>query len=370
MSVAEFFQQPDPGPPIDLSEPPSQSPSTPVSISSESSEHTLSSGDDWTEDEDDDLELIGEIHRVDGDVDSYTSSSSLSPEQESAEYTQFLDGLFTQVVDREVFRTDTTGLVNQPQLIHFIKDHSGRVKCAVCDDRIRRDQIRIDYRPAFRSAQVKHTHVVCAGSNRALYFPSRGAELISFAEGFTEDEKTEFVRVLQASLPSEQNARGRLYPVVRGGDAHELAVERRRRNEELRQQLSHTIGGPRYLFAREALGVQRGSVGFLFPTTYGQQFQSAYRGLSAEILESLPRVSVTPTEGTNTPEQEEHTCVVCLEPMTVDQKIIMLPCFHRFHEGCISTWLRNSKQCPIDKLNVEDLLRDGGSSQSIPYTLR
>lgn len=362
MSVAEFFQQ-EPRPPIDLSEPISHSPSTPVSISSESSDHTLSSGDDWTEEEEDDLEMIGEIHAA--DMDSFPSSNSqLSGD---LDYTRFIDGLFTQVEDREVFRTESTGLVNQPQIIHFIKDHSGRVKCAVCDERIRRDQIRIDYRPGFRSAQVKHTHVVCAGSNRALYFPSRGDELISFTENFSNEEKNEFLTVLQTSLPSESNSRSRLYPVVRGGDAHELAIERRRRNEELRQQLSHAVGGPRYLFAREALGIQRGSVGFLFPTTYGQQFQSAYRGLSKEILESLPRVSVTPSsEGTDTPEQEEHTCVVCLEQMTVDQKIIMLPCFHRFHETCISTWLRNSKQCPIDKLNVEELLWDGGNSQSLP----
>lgn len=315
MSVREFFTDRQP---IDLSEP-----ATPLSISSESTQRTLSSADELSDDE------VLEMEEL--------SSGSESASRDDQEYSDAVARAAaftqqTQSVDREDFRTDLTGLVNRPQIYHFIKTHTGRVKCANCDERIHRDQIRLDYRPMSRAAAVKHTHVACVGSNRSLYFPTRGEDLISFDEQFTDQEKREFVNLLRSSLRPEPPSIAiqrvvRLYPVVRGGDAHEMAIERREQQAEIRRRLDESLGG-RYL------NVRMDARAYLFQQTFGMT-AAPYSGLNPVILESLPRVSVTPSE-TESPEEQEHVCVVCLETMTVTQKIIMLPCFHRFHEGCIS----------------------------------
>jgi len=41
-------------------------------------------------------------------------------------------------------------------------------------------------------------------------------------------------------------------------------------------------------------------------------------------------------------------CCICLEPYTVGDILMRLPCFHAFHHHCIDTWLRSSKKCPSD----------------------
>ena len=139
----------------------------------------------------------------------------------------------------------------------------------------------------------------------------------------------------------------RLYPVVRNGDAHE------RRLQSMNEPSN-------YLRARHMVRP-------LFQTSFGVSVvpQMAQRGLNRALLEALPRVDITPAES----DEEEHVCVVCLDPMRPGQDIMMLPCFHKYHAACISEWLKNSKQCPIDKLEIDALLREGGHSQAIPTSL-
>lgn len=45
-------------------------------------------------------------------------------------------------------------------------------------------------------------------------------------------------------------------------------------------------------------------------------------------------------------------CSVCLEPFEDGDNLRMLPCFHQFHNQCIDTWLRRSRQCPVCKTNI------------------
>lgn len=323
VGVREFFTSTEP---IDLS----QSPRA-MSISSESTERTLSS-----------------------DADSWGSSSE-------DDWSPRRDPLVTATQPIIENRDDESNLLNQPQLLHFIKHHTGRVKCSVCDDRIRVDQIRLDYRPGFRSAAVRHVHIACAPSNRDLFFPTRGIELISFSDGFTEEDKGEFLNTLRTTLPPQGTLpghRGRLFPVVRNGDGLELS--RVVRDNQRRSLESHR----HYMRARAMAG------GPLFMSTFGGSSFAGHmapsRGLDPAVLASLPRVSITPPEPGQDCDEEEHSCVICLEPMLPRQDIVMLPCFHRYHEKCISTWLKNSRQCPMDKMDVGNLLRDGGSSQAIP----
>lgn len=42
--------------------------------------------------------------------------------------------------------------------------------------------------------------------------------------------------------------------------------------------------------------------------------------------------------------QEE--CVICLDNFKANEKVIHLPCTHRFHSNCLLPWLESNAQCP------------------------
>ena len=45
--------------------------------------------------------------------------------------------------------------------------------------------------------------------------------------------------------------------------------------------------------------------------------------------------------------KEEIKCTICLENISIGDKIIYLPCVHLFHSSCIKNWIRIKNQCPI-----------------------
>lgn len=51
---------------------------------------------------------------------------------------------------------------------------------------------------------------------------------------------------------------------------------------------------------------------------------------------------------------ENRACAVCMEDFAVGEEQRTLPCFHRFHKGCIDKWLENSGICPICKNRVDE----------------
>ena len=40
------------------------------------------------------------------------------------------------------------------------------------------------------------------------------------------------------------------------------------------------------------------------------------------------------------------TCTICLHWMPIGCKLVVLPCWHIFHEKCIADWFKNKKKCP------------------------
>lgn len=48
----------------------------------------------------------------------------------------------------------------------------------------------------------------------------------------------------------------------------------------------------------------------------------------------------------------QHKCVVCLEDFQSQEELRVLPCFHRYHRGCIDTWLARNRHCPICKHDI------------------
>ncbi len=290
-------------PPIDLSHEDDEEESLqePLEVSSESSDHTLSSSDD-------DLDI--------------------------------------EPVELEESSSDSSDVIvrGQPEVFVLMKQHNGRVKCSGCQGRITSDQVRLDYRPGCRSAPVRHSHIRCAVNNQSLYFPSRGEQLIAFHDGFSDHERSEILETLRTSLRPESQVTSRfhrLYSVVRHGDTLEIEEARRRMMADRAAM---------YLETRREIFMDR-------PLFTSHFVAPVNRGLPRSLLEALPQVNVTPTET----EDEEHTCVICLEALKPGQHVTMLPCFHRYHSPCIAQWLENSRLCPIDKLDIGSLLHSQSS---------
>lgn len=57
--------------------------------------------------------------------------------------------------------------------------------------------------------------------------------------------------------------------------------------------------------------------------------------------------------------QDLGNCSICLEQMEAGQKVMRLLCLHVFHKDCIVPWLQRNRTCPIDKEDMEALLRRG-----------
>ena len=53
---------------------------------------------------------------------------------------------------------------------------------------------------------------------------------------------------------------------------------------------------------------------------------------------------------------EDKQCVICMTDYNEEETLCGLPCCHYFHEACISTWLKESRFCPICRLDVEKTL--------------
>ncbi|XP_058727580.1 probable E3 ubiquitin-protein ligase RHY1A [Vicia villosa] len=43
---------------------------------------------------------------------------------------------------------------------------------------------------------------------------------------------------------------------------------------------------------------------------------------------------------------EQEDCAVCLESFKMGEKLIPLPCAHKFHSTCLKPWLENNSHCP------------------------
>ena len=384
-------------------------PSSPVSISSESSENTLSSNDSedtpseasadygpgW------DMGYPASVFIIEGGYDAPSDMDYEPmrppfpdrPYQAPAPYRPYQPSMAPRpyqapVAPRPVEpAAPPVPLLDKPAVIVLMKTHNGRVKCSVCAERIFQDSIRLDYRPSSRTGAVKHCHIDCSRSVTQLYFPTDTERMVAFepATDFQEAEKEEILALLRERLrpqpPSERRGNSPypwtgLYAVVPGGDARVRADQQRRMYErrlawqaanrdyvpgldDIPYMMNTAVRENRYLGVREQL----------FPTAFGHHHihhAPARMGLRADILASLPRMTVQAM----TEDGEDQNCVICLDAMQTGQKVVLLPCFHRYHEKCISSWLGGSRLCPIDKLDIEKLIQDGGDSQAVPHSIQ
>jgi hypothetical protein len=75
------------------------------------------------------------------------------------------------------------------------------------------------------------------------------------------------------------------------------------------------------------------------------------RGASAAQLSGLPTQTVA-AGGLLGEGGERLACSVCLEEYGEGQQMATLPCCHRFHAGCIRTWLQQKATCPVCQQKV------------------
>ncbi|KEH38087.1 putative transcription factor C2H2 family [Medicago truncatula] len=52
---------------------------------------------------------------------------------------------------------------------------------------------------------------------------------------------------------------------------------------------------------------------------------------------------------------EQEDCAVCLESFKIGDKLIPLPCAHKFHSTCLKPWLENNSHCPCCRTTILSL---------------
>ena len=72
------------------------------------------------------------------------------------------------------------------------------------------------------------------------------------------------------------------------------------------------------------------------------------------ILDQLPATKI---EDINKLNEENKRCVICLEDFKNNDKSIYLPCFHLFHQKCLTNWINMEKRfCPLCRTIINNMM--------------
>ncbi|XP_075747877.1 E3 ubiquitin-protein ligase ARK2C-like [Rhipicephalus microplus] len=63
-------------------------------------------------------------------------------------------------------------------------------------------------------------------------------------------------------------------------------------------------------------------------------------------------------------EDNVEKCTICLSELEDNEEVRRLPCMHLFHIVCVDQWLTTNKRCPICRVDIEEHLKDFGTSSS------
>ena len=64
----------------------------------------------------------------------------------------------------------------------------------------------------------------------------------------------------------------------------------------------------------------------------------------------LPQITFSSEKGGE--DEDNRSCVICLEDYDDGDALTILPCFHRFHTACVTSWILADKVhqgCPMCK---------------------
>lgn len=79
----------------------------------------------------------------------------------------------------------------------------------------------------------------------------------------------------------------------------------------------------------------------------------AVPGTTAEVISHATAILTQQAAAVKDPEcSADPSCVVCYEALEEGDNVRVLPCFHRFHVGCVDQWLVRSRTCPVCKQDI------------------
>ncbi len=63
-------------------------------------------------------------------------------------------------------------------------------------------------------------------------------------------------------------------------------------------------------------------------------------------------------------EANQEKCSICLENLITQQKIVELPCKHKFHKECFDNWTTENPTCPLCRQRVNVCCKCSRSSRT------
>jgi hypothetical protein len=96
------------------------------------------------------------------------------------------------------------------------------------------------------------------------------------------------------------------------------------------------------------MGGGMGGAGFPFNMDYetlASHLRDVPTPADPRVVAALPRS--TYITGGGAAEDEQNTCAVCQTEYAEGDRLVHLPCLHRYHDECVTPWLEGHKSCPI-----------------------
>ncbi|WVZ64672.1 hypothetical protein U9M48_014162 [Paspalum notatum var. saurae] len=50
--------------------------------------------------------------------------------------------------------------------------------------------------------------------------------------------------------------------------------------------------------------------------------------------------------------EEEKACTICLDTFVPGEQVVVTPCDHMFHQGCITPWVKGHGNCPVCRFSL------------------
>ncbi|KAF8376962.1 hypothetical protein HHK36_030333 [Tetracentron sinense] len=89
-----------------------------------------------------------------------------------------------------------------------------------------------------------------------------------------------------------------------------------------------------------------------------------FHGMSSRLVKAMPSLIFTSVLEDNS---TSSTCAICLEDYSVGEKLRVLPCHHKFHAGCVDSWLTTWRTfCPVCKRDARTSTSDPPASECTP----